>query len=138
MNFAHAPANFARNVVCLHLAHSKRTILIFWKNNFWFRDMSFFHETLTSKRHSAPPSRGRFCASSFHAGPKSGVRNLKIEKCETFYAVISCDLVAGKIQTFGTTVFLESPFTEISYHVQGCMAFRSNELCQGPDHRIDC
>jgi hypothetical protein len=42
--------------------------------------------------------------------------------------VILCDLQAGKNSNLENHCLPESPFTEMTYHVRGCMTSRLNEL----------
>jgi hypothetical protein len=82
------------------------------------------------KRDSAPPGCEReFRALSFYASLESGVTNSKkIKNVRPSRGVILYNLDVGKNSTLDKSNLLESPFTKMTYHVQGCMAFRSNEL----------
>jgi hypothetical protein len=73
---------------------------------------------------------GSFRAPSFHAGLESGVTNSKkIEKnAKPSHDIILCDLQAGKKFKPREKLFTENPFTEMTYHVRGCMTSRLNEL----------
>jgi hypothetical protein len=42
--------------------------------------------------------------------------------------IILYDLDAGKNSNLEKKWLLESPFTEMTYHIRGCMTFRLNEL----------
>jgi hypothetical protein len=65
-----------------------------------------------------------------HAGPESGVTNSKkIEKMRdlrvtSFYITYMWE----KNSNLDKSNLPESPFTKMTYHVRGCMAFRLNEL----------
>jgi hypothetical protein len=64
-----------------------------------------------------------------HAGPKLSVTNSKKRKnARLSRGIILCHLDAGKNANLEKSSLQESPFTEMTYHVWGCMTFRSNEL----------
>jgi hypothetical protein len=71
---------------------------------------------------------------SLEAGPKSGINNSKIQKWITFtwhhFMWPRCE---ENIQNLNTADFWKS-LHRMSYHIQGCMAFRSNKLAHSLDH----
>jgi hypothetical protein len=89
---------------------------------------------LNSREKRGTPHRlaasGSFRAPSFHAGPKSGITNSKnIEKMQnlrvtSFYVTYKQE----KNSNLEKKILPESPFTEMTYHVRGCMTSRLNEL----------
>jgi hypothetical protein len=65
----------------------------------------------------------------FYAGPESGVTNSKNQKkVRPSRGVILYHLDVGKKSNLDKSNLPESPFRKMTYHVRGCMAFRSNEL----------
>jgi hypothetical protein len=64
-----------------------------------------------------------------HAGPKLGITNSKNpKKCETFVWRHFISPRCEKKLNLEKLSIQESLFTEMTYHVGGCMTFRSNEL----------
>jgi hypothetical protein len=64
-----------------------------------------------------------------HAGTESGVINSKKHKnARPLRGVILYHLDAGKNSNLDKSNLPESSVTKMTYHVRGCMTFRSNEL----------
>jgi hypothetical protein len=90
--------------------------------------------SLNSREKRGTPHRlaasGSFRAPSFHAGPESGVTNSKKNQknAKPSRGVILSDYKREKNSNLEKNCLPESPFTEMTHHVRGCMTFRLNEL----------
>jgi hypothetical protein len=66
----------------------------------------------------------------FLAVPESSVSNSKKSKnARPSCGIILYHLDVGKNSNLNKINLPESLFTKMTYHVRGCIAFRSNELC---------
>ena len=52
--------------------------------------------------------------------------------------VILCDIFARKIPNLEYYQYIKKPFTKMTFHFRGFMAFRSNDKCYGYNRRIVC
>jgi hypothetical protein len=100
-----------------------------------FLDPQHLISSLNSRKKRGTPHRlvtsGSFRAPSFHVGPKPGVTNSKKNRknAKPSRGIILCDLEAGKKNSnLKKNCLPESPVTEMTNHVRGCMTFRLNEL----------
>jgi hypothetical protein len=97
-----------------------------------FLDLQHIISSLNFNRKGGTPHRlaasDSFRASSFHAGPESGITISKNQKnARLSGGVILCHLDTGKKSNLQKSSLPDSSFIEMTYHVRGCMTFRSNE-----------
>jgi hypothetical protein len=141
LDFVQAPADFIRIGVGLHCSDIQGKLLIFGKKHFWIRSASFFHGTLIIKAELRTAWRKQeFSGAVISCGSRIGhnlfKKNKKVQDLHmaSFYVTWKRE----QNSNLGYGSFAEIPFTKMTYHVRGFMAFRSNELGFSADHGIFC